>query len=507
MKIVLSVCIAAWLVAGCDTLPRSKDKELEQVAKDWSMTIRASQVIPVYPLTEDLQPGDVFLVQVPIDQQQAIYKQKGFLPLDNLVYRLVPSGFCTFYAESFMSGGPAACKPLPASWLAPGQNAAAWAAAPGASFPTYSFSARKGAGFNLAVPVQGVPVGLSLLGGDAAQGSVTITAAKTYGVDTISLYDDLRTWAGDRRTFLANFGPRESKQNYLRVITRVYLTGGVTVSLQSSRSASGGLSAGAAKPVDIFTPTTNEKPETVTADAYKAGLDAINASIQENLAVAAVKDALPGGSVRVVAASANAIALKENFPRPLVIGYLGFDVAITEGGYLGPPIPTHSVLNNEAVPATWAASLPSYSFTRMYKQIDRRAATDQQAADLRAALDQVGVALTPVRYPCAIYSLTEGGQGLQVQISAGSPAFKQAPTFQSLSTYRARLVESISILKDALSDPSMTLGGEPRSADKDKELQSQLDCNEHALTAVNQGLQRQAPLLKRARDYAANFEP
>jgi len=177
------------LMAGCNSLPRSKDQELEQVAKDWSMTIRASQVIPVYPLTEDLQPGDVFLVQVPIEQQQQVYKEKGFLPLDNLVDRLTPGGYCKFYGQSFMYGDDPTklCKPLPVTWLTPGQNPTAWAAAPAASFPTYSFSARKGGGFNLALPVQGVPVGLSLLGGDAAQGSVTIAGAKTYGVDTVSL--------------------------------------------------------------------------------------------------------------------------------------------------------------------------------------------------------------------------------------------------------------------------------------------------------------------------------
>jgi hypothetical protein len=508
MKAVLGVCIAVWLIAGCDTLPRSKDKELEQVAKDWSMTIRASQVIPVYPLTEDLQPGDVFLVQVPIDRQQAIYKEKGFLPLDNLVDRLVPSGFCTFYGASFMSGGTAACKPLPVTWLTPGQDAAAWAAAPGASFPTYSFSARKGAGFNLAVPVEGVPVGLSLLGGDAAEGSVTITSAKTYGVDTISLYDDLLTWAGTRRSFLANFEPRDKKQNYLRVITRVYLTGGVTVSLQSSRSASGGLSAGAAKPVDLVVPTTGDKPEAVTADAYKAGLDKINETIQDSVAAAAVRDALPGGSVRVVAASANAITLKEKFPRPLVIGYLGFDVAITEGGGLGPPIPTHAVLNNEGLPATWAAAVPSYNLTRMYREIAKRAPTDTRAEKLRIDLNQVALGLTPAKYPCGIYSLVEGSRALQEQIAAESPVYKQTPTFQSLATYRANLVDSIALLKQAASDPAIGFDGQaPRTPETDKKLQSQLECSERALTAVNQGLQKHAALLRRARDYSLTFEP
>ena len=349
-SMLVGLLIAA-VVAGCGSLPRSKEGELEQVAKDWSMTIRASQVIPVYPLSEDLQPGDVFLVQMPIDRQQEIYRRKGFLPLDNLVDRIQPSGFCAFYGSSFLNGLDG-CKPLPVTWLAPG-NANAWAAAPGASFPTYSFSARRGAGFNLALPIQGVPVGLSLLGGDAAQGSVTIAEAKTYGVDTVSLYEDLTKWAAKRSRFLAHFAPGEDRQNYLRVISRVYLTGNLTVSLQSARSAGGGLSAGAPKPVDIFSVNPGDKPEAITAEAYEKNLGLINDTISKSIQSAAGgAAALPGGSLRVVAASANAITLREDFARPLIIGYLGFDVAIGADGALGPPIPTHAVLSNQQpVPA------------------------------------------------------------------------------------------------------------------------------------------------------------
>src|SRR5262245_36848936 len=96
-SVALIVCLA--LTVGCAT--KLRNKELEAVAKDWSMVIRASQVIPVYPLTEDLQPGDVFLVQVPIDRQQEVYRQRGFLPLDNLVLRVNPGGYPTFYRKSF----------------------------------------------------------------------------------------------------------------------------------------------------------------------------------------------------------------------------------------------------------------------------------------------------------------------------------------------------------------------------------------------------------------------
>ena len=79
---VLALIVVA--TVGCT----SPQKEMEQVAKDWCLTIRASQVLPVYPLTEDLQPGDVFVVPKPLSQQTSVYKQKGFLPLDQLVTRL-----------------------------------------------------------------------------------------------------------------------------------------------------------------------------------------------------------------------------------------------------------------------------------------------------------------------------------------------------------------------------------------------------------------------------------
>src|SRR5262245_36709469 len=90
---------AALVVAGgCGT---TRMDQLERVAKDGCETIRASQVIPVYPLTEDLQPGDVFLVQVPVDRQQEIYRKKGFLPLDNHLARLDPASYGAFYDHSF----------------------------------------------------------------------------------------------------------------------------------------------------------------------------------------------------------------------------------------------------------------------------------------------------------------------------------------------------------------------------------------------------------------------
>src|SRR4051812_27609092 len=101
----LSWVFAALLVfsAGCDALhKRDKKKQLSEVARDWCQTITASQVMPVYPLTEDLQPGDVFLVPMSVEEQRAHFDDKGFLPLDHHVARLTPDGYAQFYRDMFV---------------------------------------------------------------------------------------------------------------------------------------------------------------------------------------------------------------------------------------------------------------------------------------------------------------------------------------------------------------------------------------------------------------------
>src|SRR5262249_20761502 len=81
MEIALAFLLVLGQMAGCIT-PHDKSGELSRVAKDWCLTVRASQVIPVYPLTRDLRPGDVFVTTVPIGQEVSAFEQKGFLPLD-----------------------------------------------------------------------------------------------------------------------------------------------------------------------------------------------------------------------------------------------------------------------------------------------------------------------------------------------------------------------------------------------------------------------------------------
>jgi hypothetical protein len=413
MHRIVWLLMAVVVTTGCARA--MSDRELQRVARDWSMVVRASQIIPVYPLTEDLQPGDVFLVQVTVDEQAKIYRERGFLTLDNLIFRLNPRGYESFYRQSFEAGG--AQHPLPREWLTPGK-AEAWVLAPNASFPTYAFSARRGGGFNVALPVQGIPVGLSLLGGDATQGTITLAEARTYGVDTMSLHDDVRRWAEANRSFLQFYGSDTERTNYLRVVSRVYLTGRINVALQSAQSSGATLSGGASKPVDLVAPSATGDPQKNTLDAYTSNIEKLNAMIEKALERAGGSNLAPGGTVKVVAASSGSITLAEDFARPLVIGYLGFDMAIGPGGVLGPPMPTHAVLERRVSPAlrgdVGVRLASTAALAADYQTLKTLAAKgDVGARGFVTDLDALG-ALVPAAYPCNILGQRNPGGPLEV---------------------------------------------------------------------------------------------
>lgn len=163
--------MAFWLQAcccfgGCES---ARNRQLQSVAKDWSLVVRASQVIPVYPLSEDVQPGDILLISEPIEEQAEAYERKGFLPLDQHLTRLYPAGMKDFYAGRY---GPSGDGVMPGVWQATAtEQVNGWASAPRAAFPSYQFSVQSGSALGLALPIQGVPVALNLMNTSAATGS------------------------------------------------------------------------------------------------------------------------------------------------------------------------------------------------------------------------------------------------------------------------------------------------------------------------------------------------
>jgi len=388
--------VATILSAAVACRSTSIGRQAEKIAKNWSFVIRANQVLPVYPLTEDLQPGDVFLVDIPINEQQEIYAKKGYLPLDHHLTRLPleKKSFEDFYAGRFFKGDYKSVphgRPRPeaggpsgesrSAGVAPPEPEAAEVAppsreesedeeaeaetdteteehrfrrapAPMAAFPSYSFSVDRSGGLDIGLPIQGIPIAVGLMGADKAEVSVTISDALTYGLGTMQVLESLRAWAEDplvkaELEFLHEQNVRERAgappSLFLRVVNRVYLTGGVTVTVNRASALGGDVQGGAER--DVGAPLLGGMGEATTMQQQVSAL------------TTTLNQALPGGRIRFGLASRQSISLAEEFDRPLAVGYLGFDVPLYANGQLGAPVATAAVLLRGVSPPTTMGEL------------------------------------------------------------------------------------------------------------------------------------------------------
>ncbi|MGI9458014.1 MAG: hypothetical protein ACR2NU_15725, partial [Aeoliella sp.] len=211
---------------------------------------------------------------------------------------------------------------------------------PKAGFPSYTFEVSNNGGLSLAVPVQGVPIALSVTGAAEATGSITIKDAVTYGLDTTSMYQLLldAEKAGKLRYAIP---PEGEEPWYLRMITRVFAAQSFNVVLTATSTLGGGVDAGARQPV---ADAGGQLENGLTVSQINQQLEAVG------LAADAAGNVLPGGSVRATFASGRTVGFEETFDEPIVVGYHGFDAAIDSKGRIGPLIPTFQVLDDEAVP-------------------------------------------------------------------------------------------------------------------------------------------------------------
>ncbi len=320
---VLAVTSAIGLCTGCST----EKAQLENVNKDWNRLIRASHIFPIYPLSEDLQPGDLFFVSTEIEDL-APWNTPGYIKLDHQVGRLYPTNYPEFYSHSFATSSNS----LPHFWI----NDNSWANAPLAGFPSYSFAVKQGGGANVSLPIEGIPVGLGLMGAKSASGHVTITGAHTYGVDEMTLQAQVERFVTDSRSNLLELveaQPDPNKPYYLQVVSRVYVTRTVSVSMYNDSAV--GVTASGGVPKDVPIPDL----QTTNAPAnYSNMVNAVNGIVStQSGAVATAGGLAPGGTLKFTAVSSRSVSMEETFPRPLVIGYTGFSLLISRTNLVTQP--------------------------------------------------------------------------------------------------------------------------------------------------------------------------
>jgi len=455
------------LFAGCAT--HLRNQQLEKVAKDWSLVIRASQVIPVYPLSEDLQPGDVLLVSMPIEEQEKIYKKRGFLPLDQHLVRLYPKDYKEFYDY----GDEIDDKAIPPKkWQTEEEAKQSWKIAPHVAFPTYQFSVETGSGLNLAIPIQGIPFALGLMNSGKASGTVTIADAYTYGLDNYRLEKIVRNWAFKNRYFLRNYESIEGKYHFLRVVSRVYVTGRVSVTVKNDEAMGGEAEAGADRPVNLI-----GIKEGSTNDNYSESIKAINTL---------VKDQLPGGKIQIATASSRSVTLSEEFTKPLVIGYVGFDIPILHGGRLGAPISTLAQLSQIHMLQANSNNIFYRIVVLSHMNNALKSIQSEKANDIRAKLNVLGQ-LLPESYPFSLYiSISPTEVEKDTEIVAGAKIKNR--DFDGVIKYIGNAYTTIEILE-----------GNPQ-INTDNQLYQNLQNARTALNEINDRLSLE-PVLMEAIDF------
>ncbi|SHJ32203.1 hypothetical protein SAMN02745216_01431 [Desulfatibacillum alkenivorans DSM 16219] len=361
--VLLFISAILLLVLGCDL----EKKELEAVAKDWCMTIRASQVMPIYPLSEDVQPGDVFLVKTPISEQVKQWGEKGYIPLDLSIARLQGLNYEEYYKDAYWKGDYAEVphdRPRPkedeaqkegndkgvkAKKGAGAQAAPKQVEAPRAAFPGYSFRVKQGQSMALALPIEGIPFSLSLMNASDVQGSVWLLDARTYGMDANELLTKLNIWwSVNADKSLKGIADQMDQPVYLRVVTRVFYAHQLKVELSRTKGFGAGVEGGKETPDNTIFELAMADPNSLTKtsfDATKTNYDKLLKTLSDQLGGGLI----PGGSAKFVQASQRSVGMVQSFQEPLVIGYLGFDVKIFENGKLSAPIPTYTLLSEGAL--------------------------------------------------------------------------------------------------------------------------------------------------------------
>ena len=306
--------LAASLLAGCV----SERQELENVNKDWNKVIRASHIYPIYPLTEDLQPGDVFIAHEDIEDTSP-WTGDGYLKLDHMFTRLLITNYSGFYSSSF-----GITSTVPYLWI----HDNSWTNAPFAAFPSYTFRIKQGGGANVSLPISGIPVGLGLMAAKSASGQVTIADAHTYGVDELPLQTLLNEFFASNSTNLLRWLDLQDNTNgpyFLRIVSRVYLTRRVAVSMLRDTAFGATASGGAPKDVPI--------PDLQTTNAaanYSNMVNSVNGIVSGlQSAISNAGGVAPGGTLKFTAVSSRSVSLEETFQRPLVIGYTGFNMSFS----------------------------------------------------------------------------------------------------------------------------------------------------------------------------------
>ena len=223
-----------------------------------------------------------------------------------------------------------------------------------------------------------------------ASGTVTIADVYTFGLDSFRLERIVRSWALENRNLLRNYEPHNGAYHFLRIVSRVYVTGRVSVIIKNDEYRGAEAAAGADRPINLI-----GVKEGASSENYSKAIEAINLIAEKQL---------PGAKVKSATATSRSVTLSEEFRKPLVIGYVGFDMPILKGGRVGAPISTLAQLTGRHEFQTTSNDIVYRLAALTHMNQALKSIPGDQANSIRAKLDTLEN-LLPKTYPFSLYTL------------------------------------------------------------------------------------------------------
>lgn len=352
LHLSLFVGMLTLAIAGCTTTPKG------YVAREWSQSLRELNIVPVFPPREDVYVGDIYLDPAPPDKEV----KTGPLPIGQIVGRLTLTNELNAFYSTRASFPPT--QPETTNFMANYTNNP-FALLPQAAdtnrdifaggdihrlrmvgFPSFMSATFSQGDLSAVIPVEGINIGLAGSSSRSRTATISIPVAESYGLPSSEVLDAAvkggklsgagKSFSGTNIFYCTGTKSINSNHVYLRLITEVFYTRAIDVSIGQKTTSGIGVSA---KPmvsagtvtqvVSTLSSNTNGSTSTTRTETGSTVERAaeLNRQLTESLG-----QTTPGGSVKFVSAGDYGVGMRRTYERPIAIGYRALLLKIDQDG-------------------------------------------------------------------------------------------------------------------------------------------------------------------------------
>ncbi|MBC7772504.1 MAG: hypothetical protein H7210_08430 [Pyrinomonadaceae bacterium] len=342
-------------LAGCVSTPRGA------AAREWSLTLREMQIVPVFPPREDVYVGDVYVVdqdELKLFEEDFGASHEGFLPISILAAHIpLQQDTSIFYNARPSFPRTDLSNDDPSNAAQPTEEATDVYTRGDVSrlrivgFPEFMSATITQGDIAAFIPTEAVNIGAAAGFTQSQQVKISVPVAESYAYPAAQAFkaaeahlaeSGINKVMGVDPALVGDGGV----MGHLRLITEVYYTRVIDVSFFNSQSRGARVDAKINAPPGLTAPEVPppaepppaspfDDPAPASADVAPPDAASTAADLVSSLNTqldAAMASQVPGGKIRFLSAGAYGVAMRRTFERPVAIGYRGLLIEVQRKG-------------------------------------------------------------------------------------------------------------------------------------------------------------------------------